>query len=282
MKKGFVCLAVLVFLGDILLKLRFSGNLANDISGIIGAFILSFLTLLLVKGVIYVLSRSSFRLKNAVCFAFSVLALLFLLVISLFTLYNFSRFAAPVMLSTNNIFFPFLIMLAISLLLGVSGKKVFFKLSLITLPIAAVIIIIMAAFSVQFMSLKYLIPYKSVDASFIEILFPLYLNLTASLLPLFLLQNKTITKTFCASYSLTFFIIGICVLNVLGIFGSEFASTLNYPYSLAVSTASMGEIFSRLDGFFYAICFFTVLLKTGLCIYTFKETLKKLINTIKQ
>ena len=281
MKKGFVCLAVLVFLGDILLKLNFSGNLANDIIGIVGAFILSFLTLFLIKGVVYFVKKGSFGLKNAAGFIFSVLALLFLLTIGVFTLYSFSLFASPVMLSANNIFFPFIAMLLISLLLGLGSKEVFHKLSIITLPIVAVTIIIMAAFSVQFMSVKYFIPYKSADATFIEILFPMYLNLTASLLPLFLFQDKIKAKAFCVSYIIAFLIIGVCVTNVLGIFGSEFASTLSYPYSLAVSTASMGEIFSRLDGFFYAICFFTVLLKTGLCIYSFKVELLKLIHTIK-
>ena len=281
MKKGFICLAVLVFLGDILLKLRFSGNLANDIIGIVGAFILSVLTLFLIKGVMYLFKKGSFRFKNTVGFTLSVLALLFLLLISIFTLYNFSLFAAPVMLTSKSIFFPFLIMLSISLLLGLGSKNVFYKLSIITLPIVAVIIIIMAAFSVQFMSVKYLIPYKSADTSFIDILFPLYLNLTASLLPLFLLSGKIKAKTFCASYTVAFLIVGVCATNTLGIFGSEFASTLNYPYSLAVSTASMGEIFSRLDGFFYAICFFTVLLKTGLCIYSFKVELLRLIRIIK-
>jgi hypothetical protein len=68
----------------------------------------------------------------------------------------------------------------------------------------------------------------------------------------------------------------------LGIFGGDFASNLSYPYSQAVSTASMGEIFSRLDGFLYATCFFTTIIKcsalTLSAVYFFKKALKTFDN----
>ena len=82
------------------------------------------------------------------------------------------------------------------------------------------------------------------------------------------------TALFSALFSL-------CTINVLGIFGSEFAATLRYPYAIAVSSAATGEIFSRLDGFFYIICFFCALIKIGAAINAFNQTRKALNLKVK-
>ena len=69
---------------------------------------------------------------------------------------------------------------------------------------------------------------------------PLYLSFTSALLPIVVLldENKGALHI-TAGFTLLF---SLCVLNALGIFGSEFAATLPYPYATAVSSAATGEI----------------------------------------
>lgn len=281
MKKGFICLAVITLVADLFLSLKFTGNLASDVIGISSAFVLSALTVLFIKFLLNLLYKSRLKNKNLIENSVGFLFLILFLILIVFTLSSFCEFAAPFMLSTKNIFFPSCLTFLIALLLGGKKDTVLYKISLIILPVTLTTLILIAAFSVQFMDAKYLAVYKLPDASFIKVYLPIYLKLTASAAPLLVFCDKVKYKSLASSYLIAFLVIAVCFINVLGIFGSELASTLNYPYAVAVSTASMGEIFSRLDGFFYAICFFATLIKTGLCVFSFKQGLVKFISNIK-
>ncbi len=277
-KINFVCLAALSLLGNSLLTIGFTGNTANDIIGLFTAVFAAMLTALIIKRFCETEIMSYIKKKTYVFGAILILTALLFGLIIIFTIHNFSRFASSVMLLTNNVFFPFISVFAVALFLGLSDKKVLYKLSVIILPLSLIIIVLMFAYSVRFMGAKYLIPHKEADSGFLEAFLPLYLNLTFSSVPLIVIGKKEKKRVFAYSFVLLFVIIGLGITTTLGIFGSELASTLRYPYLSAVSTAAMGEIFSRFDGFFYFSCFFSVLIKVGLCIYSFKEIFLKIFK----
>ena len=183
------------------------------------------------------------------------------------------------MLKTQKVWLPFLAMAAIGIYLGLSDKKTIYKTSFVLLAVTAALIVIIACFSVQFMSAKYLLPHKAPTLSSFSGFLPLYFSLSTALLPVVLsAKNKRAFFSPLLVFSLLF---AVCIFNVLGMFGSEFASVLNYPYAVAVSTAATGDIFSRLDGFFYMICFFAALIKIGATVYAIKEIVTKFICRTK-
>ncbi len=81
-------------------------------------------------------------------------------------------------------------------------------------------------------------------------------------------------------------IIGFCLggiflaltfLNTLLLFGAEVSARIEFPYASAISTVTVGYLFSRMDGFSYFIYFACVLVK----IIVLLGTIKTLIKHIK-
>ncbi len=277
-KISFICLAVSALIGNVFLMVSFTGNSANDILGLILAMLAAAATVLSAKCFCETRFFKLIKNKSIVFGAEIILTLLLLATIIIFTLFSFSRFAAEVMLSVTSIFLPFVSVFIIALFLGLSEKKVIFKFSVIILPIVFAIFVLMFAYSVRFMNIKYLALYKEADSGLLSAFLPLYLNLTSSSVPLLIIGKREKKRIFTYSFVILFLVVGIGFITILGMFGSELASTIKYPYLSAVSTAAMGEIFSRFDGFFYFSVFFTVIIKIGLCVYSFKEIFSKFLN----
>ena len=70
--------------------------------------------------------------------------------------------------------------------------------------------------------------------------------------------------------------LGLCVASSLLLFGSTFALKIEYPYAAAVSTVSIGRLFTRMDYFSYFIYFATSVTRITVCIFTAKECLKRM------
>ncbi len=61
-------------------------------------------------------------------------------------------------------------------------------------------------------------------------------------------------------------LLAVCILNSVLLFGSDFAGKLKYPYASAISTVTLGNLFTRMDGFAYLIFFASVIVKITVCI----------------
>ncbi len=65
-------------------------------------------------------------------------------------------------------------------------------------------------------------------------------------------------------------ILVLCILNSILIFGAKSAANMSYPYADAISTITVGNLFTRMDGFAYIVFFCTsiirqtVMLKLGM------------------
>lgn len=281
--RRFICLSSLIIVGDIILCLTFTKNTTDDILGIIAAFILSVAVALLLKKCTELWNVKQFKYKQTLTVVFLLAADLLLVTLAVFAVCNFSKYASNIMLSTKEIFLPFVSLGGLAVLIAFSDKNVLFKLSLLLFPAVVIFIIVMLAFSVQFMNVKYLIPYKAPNgAGFLKTFLPLFLSLVSSAVPMLVLGKENKKRSFALSYLFGIGLLVLCIVNTLGIFGGELAATLSYPYSEAVSTASMGEIFSRLDGFLYATCFFTVIIKASACIFSAVNLLRSVLTHLKK
>lgn len=70
-----------------------------------------------------------------------------------------------------------------------------------------------------------------------------------------------------------FVLLGLCLLNSILIFGLPFAAKLRYPYASAVSTVSVGQLFTRMDGASYFVYFAGCLIRVTVCVNTVKTLL---------
>lgn len=73
-----------------------------------------------------------------------------------------------------------------------------------------------------------------------------------------------------------YIILGLCVAPAVLLFSAPLAGRLSYPYASAVSTVTVGKIFTRLDGFSYFLYFSGALCKINICLFTVKFAVKKL------
>ena len=280
---GFVCLCSLALVGDIILLFSFSSNITSDIIGLISAFLLAVVFALVIKSIADLFFKRKLKNIKIPGILLSAILCLLLITIALFTVMNFSEFAGEVMLSSRSVAVPFVTVSALAVYIALCGKNTVNKISLLLFPVAVLSVVLIFAFSVQFMSVKYLIPYKMPETGqAFSVFLPVFLNLVATAVPIAVISKGVKKRHVAVSYLFGVLLLAFCAVCPLAIFGSELASTIYYPYSKAVSTASMGHIFSRMDGFLYAVCFFSALMKTALCIRAtiliFKNSFKRIFS----
>jgi len=102
--------------------------------------------------------------------------------------------------------------------------------------------------------------------------------LPAFLLPFyrsFLFGSKRSTACFFG-VAAGFVLLGVCVLSSVLLFSPRLAGRLSYPYASAISTVTIGKIFTRLDGFSYFIYFAAAIAKINICVFLAIEGLKKI------
>ncbi len=101
--------------------------------------------------------------------------------------------------------------------------------------------------------------------------------LPLALLPVYnsAVLKKTRFKAGFAGIILGYFLLFLTVSGSVLLFGAPLAGELDYPYSFAVSTVSVGRLFSRLDGLSYYLYFICALCRVSVCLFTLKFCLKK-------
>lgn len=67
----------------------------------------------------------------------------------------------------------------------------------------------------------------------------------------------------------------ICLFNVLLIFGTQYAAQMPFAYNEAVSTVSIGILYTRMDGLAYFVYFILGAVKTAVCMMIMRQILPK-------
>lgn len=203
------------------------------------------------------------------------------------TFYDFGKFAGEVLLPDTSrfiIFSVFLLAIAFFCSRRQEDSLKFFLLCFI-FCLALIIFFFFATahnysprniFIFRLPSLKTFIsgakPYLS------ELLFP---SLLLPVYQVLVFKKSRKTALFCGATS-GFIILGLCILSSLLLFGADFAGRLDYPYAAAVSTITVGRLFTRMDGFSYFIYFSASLCKITVCVFIIKSCLKRLDRLLKK
>ncbi len=75
-------------------------------------------------------------------------------------------------------------------------------------------------------------------------------------------------------------LLGLGILTSLLLFTPSFAGKLEFPFNSAVSTVTVGRLFTRLDGFAYFVYFVCGIIKITVCLYISIQALRVLKNRI--
>ncbi len=108
--------------------------------------------------------------------------------------------------------------------------------------------------------------------------------LPSLLLPVYNLlvfDNKRGSAYYCGT-AIGTAVLGFCILSPLLLFGADLAGKMDYPYAAAVSTVTVGRIFTRMDGFSYFIYFASALCKICVCVFIIRSSLKRINGILKK
>ncbi len=253
--------------GDTIIRFRFTDNIFADLIGLILACLLAVAGIVIAKPVVDFYKTKSFRYKPTVSALLMLACCLPLGWTALSVSSRTAKFVSDVMLDGGPVWLYFISFLALGLAASFMHKRVTLKLAVVLFPVIVIFIVLMFCFSAQFMDVKYIMPYKSLEnGSILPSFSETIICLLSVFIPALTLGKNVKKRQLAFSFGGASAIIILCFLNTVLIFGTELAGILSYPYAYAVSTASLGHIFSRMDGFLYAVCFFTCFLKLASCL----------------
>ncbi len=219
---------------------------------------------------------------------FSVLVYISVAVYSLFnfayTFKIFARFAADILLKDTS-YLTAAILLGLVIWFFVSRKQEdVLKFSLVCLIAALPVILFFFLAAIGDFQIRNIFIYTFPDFKTLfknllpflkEVSFPLII-----LLP-FCTTNKTRAKSSATGILTGYILLILCISSSLLLFGPVFAARIEYPYTAAVSTVSVGRLFTRMDYFSYFIYFTSSVIRITVCIHTVKECLKKIDGLCK-
>ena len=84
-----------------------------------------------------------------------------------------------------------------------------------------------------------------------------------------------------SGYLLGAILLGLGILSPVLLFGTSFAGNLDFPFFSAVSTVSIGRLFTRLDGFSYFIYFSAAIMRINVCVFIIYSSLKKISEFLR-
>lgn len=229
---------------------------------------------------IFTQNTSSSKPKKLIFLVVSLITVLICFWYSAITFLDFTEFSNEVLLQNYSRIIPLLFFVLVLAVFVKCRTEGFLKYTLIAFFVTAIIIILFFLLSTEnlsgrnavifsFPKLKVL--YTQLKPYFFYLIFSVLLVSAYEACFLGSIKNKaTVLGIFSG-----FLLLGICILNSLMLFGPDFAATLSYPYASAVSTVTVGRLFTRLDGFSYFVYFASCITKITVCIKLIYFILKK-------
>lgn len=273
--------------GNALIGMPYQTQSRQGLPGFIAAAALGFLSL-------FVLIPLCSRLRpvniGAVDGAFQKILYAFLLLITItaaawsgwLCIRDFSSFVSRVMLtgSSRPVIAMFFAVLAI--LLAFVRKEALLKLSLLTFFGTVVCVLLLFAASAGQFNLKNLfssdgLQLPDIVDSTLPFLKKSFGQLFVVIAYLCFTAPRFSKKSPIGGLALGSIILLLCLCNILLVFGENFTSQLQFPYSYAISIITVGQLFSRMEGISYFIYFFCCLIKLSVCIATVKLAAKRFL-----
>ena len=165
--------------------------------------------------------------------------------------------------------------LALCFYLANQSSRVILKLALITFIYVFLSITIWFLLSFSQLDFKSALPLEfklfDVAKSFLTVISQSFLSVVVLIIFLNANKTKTSIKMWLIGLMLGMFILMVCMLNILFVFGPDLSNRLDLPYASAMSVINMGKTFSRLEGFSYLNYFACSLIKASSALWVIKK-----------
>lgn len=165
------------------------------------------------------------------------------------------------------------------LMLVLSPHGTLLKFSLFSFILTAVITGILFAASLPRLNPDTVILLRKPEPSEVyEQTKPYLLNVFIPALPVLLYERQVFgrvrIKRSLWGVALGSVVLGLCLLGTLMLFGAAVAAELEFPYAASISTVTVGNLFTRMDGFAYFVYFAGCIIKISASISVVKSFLE--------
>ena len=183
---------------------------------------------------------------------------------------RYPDFADKILLPKTPEFLIAAVFIIAAVYLATRRQDVILKLSLISAVIAVMAILLFFMLSFKDFKAENIAVQSFPDfGGIIKSTKPFFLNISlpALLIPVYsrlFTEEKRICAPFAGLLSgLT--LEAVCLLESLLLFGAPLAERIEFPLAAAVSTVTVGQLFTRMDGIVYCLFFVLSLIKTAVC-----------------
>ncbi len=252
------------------------------ICAVLLGFIINLIALLLAKWV-FCENTAKKPFKNAICSILYVAAAAFAAFCAADTFKSFIFFVKAIMLNHTALIFVVLIFGLAVLYFGAKRQEDILKFFLVAFWFVILIILFFFIANSLNFKLSNIFIFRLPDFSELYaqtkpyILNPFIPSVLLCVYNVFCFGKPRISAA-VTGYFLGAVILGLCIASSVLLFGHSLASELAYPYSSAISTVSIGRLFTRLDGFSYYVYFISALAKITVCIFIIKEAILRIKN----
>lgn len=286
--KHSLSLAAVFILGDSVIVLPYAASGKYTLLGFLiaaAAALIIYLALLPVTGCFIAKpEKSGIIIKTTAC-VLLIIAAVYAFWNAGRTFLHFIDYADKIMLPDGNKFVIAAIFVFLSAALAVKRKEVILKLSLIFFVFGALTVLLFFLlnakdFRPENIAIYRFPPFKELIKETLPYFFGI--SLPAALLPVFnaLFSNGSNKASSFFGLLTGLSLIALCLTDCLLLFGAELSERLEFPLAAAVSTVTVGPLFTRMDGVIYCLFFASALIKTAVCMkisYFSAERLKRLL-----
>ena len=156
------------------------------------------------------------------------------------------------------------------------SREVILKLSLIVFIYVFLSVTILFLLSFSQLDFKAALPieFKPFETakSFLTIISQSFLSTVVLIMLLRRVKTSGSIKMWLFGLVLGLFVLMVCMLNILFVFGPDLANRLELPYASSMSVINSSKTFSRLEGFSYLNYFACSLIKGSASIWVIKQT----------
>ncbi len=272
-----IAVSALFILGQFIITLPFIsgfysllGYLLSAVAGVLICLICVPLTEKIVTGKIAFL-------KGIILFSICVLAAFTLAE----TFKIFCRFVCDVLLDSASLFFSVVLFGGVCIYFAFRRQEDILKFSLLSFIYSIAVIIIFTLLLLPNLKAENIILPENFSLSRLidgtkKQFFSIYVPAVLLGFYQYAVFGKTQKSAVLGGVTIGALVLSVCLFSCVLLFGAEFSAVLDFPYSAAVSSISVGRLFSRLDALLYFVFLVCCLVKIQVCIFTVRFCLKKI------
>lgn len=265
-------LSALFVLGNAIITFPKNGADDNTFLGFLIAFVVSLiLAIPICKAVDYLFFSERIQNKKIITVIY-VIASAFIVFDAAVCFGDFTDFVTHSILPDASRLLISIVLLLVLLWSATRPDSTILKFSLFSFVVVAAVLVFFFIFSIKSMHIEYIFllslpDFHDVILQTLPYLYGVFLSTITTLIYQKMLFGALKPSRGVVAIAVSGVMFSIALLNSILLFGSQLSGEYKYPYADAISVVSIGDLFTRMDGFAYFVFFATCFIKLTVSVF---------------